>query len=123
MGKKTSKLIPWLAIILLGFGLAYLNLNPCHLPTRFSIGQIDSRFGISKADVEKLATNSADRWNKAIGKGTLFYDPSAKFSINLVYDDRQANRDKLKTEVSGLNLANTDIGTVKQRLEKANRSQ
>ncbi len=87
------------------------------LPVKYSIGQIDSRFNISQDEMTRLSEDAANRWNWALDKDVLIYDPNAPFKINLVYDQRQANLEKLRTEVSGLNLANTSISSTKEQLE------
>ncbi len=63
--------------------------QPCSKPLTYAIGNIDPKFGISQDDLEKLATQAAEVWNKGEGKVLLQYDPAAAFKINLVFDNRQ----------------------------------
>jgi hypothetical protein len=97
------------------FGFFYLAAPD--LPVKYNIGQIDNRFGLSQEEITAMSEDVAARWNKAMGKEVLVYDADAKLKINLVYDQRQANLNKLMTETTGLNLANTNISSAKKRLE------
>jgi hypothetical protein len=94
-----------------------LLLGCSRFPIEYSIGRVDDRFNVSREDVISLSEDAANRWNKALGKEVLLYDPSARLKINLVYEERQANLDTLKSEVSGLNLTNSSIAGTKQQLD------
>jgi hypothetical protein len=73
----------------------YAGINsPCAKPLEFSIGEIDPRFDISKADLLALSKEAESLWDQAAGKPMFQYDPEAAFKINLVYDDRQASIDE-----------------------------
>lgn len=67
--------------------------QPCSKPLEYAIGNIDPRFGISQDELNDLAAQAADVWNKATGKTLLTYNPNAVFRINLVYDNRQEQSD------------------------------
>lgn len=64
--------------------------QPCSKPLEYAIGNIDPKFGVSQDEMERLAAQAADVWNKAQGRALLQYNPAATFKINLAYDDRQA---------------------------------
>jgi hypothetical protein len=107
-------------IILVGFGYfiysTYLK-NPCKVPVKYAIGNVDPRFKISSSDVLNIAEDAANRWDGEIGEQVLSYDPSASLKINLVYDDRQANVDKLNSEVASLDSSGNAIDSARAKLE------
>lgn len=83
--------------------------QPCSRPLEYAIGNIDPNFGISQNEVEQLAAQAAEVWNKAEGKTLLQYNPAATFKINLIYDDRQAQSEAAKELEGDLrNLEATD---------------
>lgn len=89
-----------------------------NFPIKYSVGQVDNRFGVSKKEVINLSKDAARRWNDALGKKVLVYDANASLTIDFIYDKRQANLDKLKTEIANLNLARTNASNTKQQLER-----
>ena len=107
-----KKLLFILIFFLALFGLGYLNRDvvtaktnsfiyqsPCAEPKHYSIGRIDKEFGISETAFAEAVSESADIWNTAYGKQLFIYDPESKFTINLVYDNRQS----LNSEIGALN--------------------
>lgn len=107
-------------LIILGLGYyiysAYLK-NPCKVPVKYAIGNVDSRFKISNSEVLSVAEDAANRWNSETAGQVLIYDQSASLKINLVYDERQANVDKLNSEVASLDLSGNAINSARSRLE------
>lgn len=74
-----------------GLYYQYQNTRPCTHPISYSIGAVDTRFGIGNIMVLTEAKAAATIWNKAAGKTVLVYDPKASMKINFVYDEREAN--------------------------------
>jgi predicted Zn-dependent protease len=71
--------------------------NPCREQITYRIGNVDSRFGLSRQDVSLAVAHAADIWGRA-GNHVLFREDShGSIEINLVYDYRQEAADKLKT--------------------------
>ncbi|MFA6047976.1 MAG: matrixin family metalloprotease [Parcubacteria group bacterium] len=63
--------------------------KPCTKPIKYSIGNVDSRFNITQADLQNTILQAENIWEKPIGRNLFEYDPNSQFKINLVYDDRQ----------------------------------
>lgn len=105
-------------IIIAALTVAFLYFTFANPPTEYSIGQIDNRFGISKNEAVSLSKSAAYRWNKALGKKVLVYDANASLKIDFIYDQRQADFDKLRTKIANLNLARTNASNTKQQLEQ-----
>jgi hypothetical protein len=72
-------------------------VTPCTTPITYSIGSIDSRFGISKNILTSDLAEAEAIWEKPSGKNLFEYTQSGgAVTVNLVYDSRQAATDKLK---------------------------
>lgn len=63
--------------------------SACSKPIDYAIGRIDPRFGLSNNDVLRVSEKAASIWNLAVGKNIFMYNPQAKLSINMDYDQRQ----------------------------------
>lgn len=89
------KLIAQLVILgsLMG-GLAYYvyasQYNICNRPLSYAIGGFDTRFGILESDFLKSVQDAEAVWEAASGRQFFNYDANAKFKINLIFDNRQA---------------------------------
>jgi predicted Zn-dependent protease len=81
---------------------------PCQVPIKYTLGQFDNRFGLSKSEFLSAVNTAEDLWSQAVGKDLFEYsekDNSDKnMKVNLVYDYRQEATDKLKT--SGVIIKN-----------------
>jgi len=64
-------------------------LSPCDKPLAYSIGQFDTQFGVSEETFKAKIKEAETVWETALGRDIFSYDPSAKFKINLVFDERQ----------------------------------
>lgn len=104
MKKFLTILLGFLIVLGIAFGFIYYFFlrNNCHLPVGYTIGQVDSRFKISSSTVLKSAEDAANRWSSETQENLFKYDPNAKLKINLIYDSRQADLDKLNAEIQGL---------------------
>lgn len=69
--------------------------SPCDKPLGYTIGEVDSEFGISSADFAQIANETAREWNEAYGKQLLAPDFKAELDINLLYDERQSSKSKV----------------------------
>lgn len=74
---------------------AYQHFFPCSVPIRYSIKEVDPRFGISQADFTKALKTAEAIWEKPLGKNLFEYDPSGSLEVRLQYDSRQATTQKL----------------------------
>lgn len=104
MKKLLKSLVGILIILGIVFGIFYYLFlrNNCQLPIGFSLGQVDSRFKISSEDVLSFTEDAAGRWNSETGENLFTYDSGSKLKINLIYDSRQADLDKVNAEIQGL---------------------
>lgn len=76
-----------------------LYYSPCDTPISYSIGSIDTRFHVTTDELLTDAKAATNIWNTTQNKQLFMYDPNAAFTINMVYDSRQA----LTSEITQLN--------------------
>lgn len=89
---------------------ALFSIKKCNEIRTFAIGNVDSRFKISAGDVQKVAEESALKWNNQSDKILLKYDKNSALKIDLIYDQRQA-------EVDQFNLASDTLQKSKDSVE------
>lgn len=85
--------------------LSHRLTHPFDTRVRYRIGEVDTRFGLSRAEVEKLTTEAVAIWHDGTGKEWFVYDDKAKLSINLIYDERQMEttaRQKIKQDLDNM---------------------
>lgn len=72
-------------------GVRALTKNPCTVAKTWSLGPVDSRFGLSEKKVKEYATEAALVWNNAYKDNPLLEHKEAggDITITLVYDERQ----------------------------------
>lgn len=63
---------------------------PCEEPLTYKIGSIDSRFGISKEELQQRVLDAEEVWEGPYNKNLFNYDPASELSINMIYDERQS---------------------------------
>lgn len=64
--------------------------HPFDTRLRYKIGKIDPRFNISHEQLQNLARKATDIWFLGTQKQYFTYDSDAQLTINLIYDQRQA---------------------------------
>lgn len=64
-------------------------IHPLDTRLHFKIGEVDPRFHLSRSELENLAQQAADIWQQGTGRSWFVYDPHARLTINLIYDQRQ----------------------------------
>ncbi len=87
--------------------------NPCNLPVSYSIGAIDSRFGLEPATVRHAMRDAAAIWEAGTGDAIFFEhqrgNGEADLLVTLVYDRRQQAADARRSAASGLEQARADL--------------
>jgi len=70
---------------------------PCSKPITYSVGALDPAFGIAPEEIRDYLKEAEAVWEAAAGRDLFELVPSsADFTVNMVYDKRQAALDKLK---------------------------
>ncbi len=57
-------------------------------PIRYSIGRLDTRFGINTRQLREAMNRAETLWESVTSENVLVYDPNASFKVNLIYDVR-----------------------------------
>ncbi len=108
MMKKVILIIVFVILLVFGFlnrttiattAEAIISQSPCAIPRTYSLGEVDPRFKISKADFLSATKEAANTWKNAEGQPLFTYDPESKLTISLTYDERQY----LNTQINDLN--------------------
>ena len=75
-------------------------LHPFDERIRYKISEVDPRFGLSHDDVVEISQQAIDIWTQATGKTYFIYDPNARLSLRLIYDERQQQTEQRKKEIA-----------------------
>ncbi|MEX2191689.1 MAG: matrixin family metalloprotease [Bacteroidota bacterium] len=62
---------------------------PSSYPIKYSVGEVDPRFGISRERFLTLVRESEEKWEEPLGVSLFEYDPTSDFLVNLTFDHRQ----------------------------------
>lgn len=65
----------------------------CPTPLHYRVGALDSHFAISKEEAINHLAQAEVAWEDTIGRDLFVYDETADFTIDFVFDDRQAMAD------------------------------
>jgi hypothetical protein len=91
---------------------------PCSRPITYSIGTIDSRFGISKDILVRDLAEAEVVWEKPSLKDLYQYLPTGgDVTVSLIYDSRQASTDKLRSVGIETTNAESSYNTMKVRYD------
>lgn len=93
-------------------------LEPCAKPIKYSIGSIDSKFGLGAVEFLDDVAKAETVWEKAVGRDLFAYQPDASFKINLIYDERQRSIILKQREESGLEAAESILRQTDSRLRE-----
>lgn len=76
----------------------YGQVRPCATPLTYSLGAIDERFDISRAELLEALEVAGNVWDTELDRDVLQYvEDGGLLTVNLVYDDRQQTTTKLKS--------------------------
>jgi hypothetical protein len=87
-------------------------------PLKYSVGQIDPRFGIPEESVIQCARDAARIWESAAQRQLFQYDASSPFRLNLVFDERQAHRYEQRTLRARIDSRGYSFDLLKKRYDE-----
>lgn len=67
---------------------------PCSKSIRYSLGEIDPKFEISRDQLLEIVSGAEKIWEEPAKKNLFQYAPEAEFKINLIFDERQRQADE-----------------------------
>lgn len=91
--------------------------NPCNASITYTIGTFDDRFGISKEEFRKTIDDATKEWNRAASKELFAYTPNGSMKINLVYDARQEDAQKLQQMDPGIDKMEASLKALDQEFQ------
>lgn len=91
----------------------------CPAPLPYRLGQLDSAFNLTPEAARGYLESAVLIWTEGTGRGDLFYyDETANFPVNFVFDERQAlaNSERMtRTELDALQAANNaELAAIEQ---------
>lgn len=102
-----------LILLIVGIGIVvYLAqpVSPCDTPIKYQLGQVDSRFNLSRSEAAKNVNEASQIWSEIYGKNIFIEDNSAKLTVNFVFDERQALTNQI-------NFLENQVGTDRASLD------
>ncbi len=99
--------------------LSYLKRTylPCKSPISYSLGEFDTRFGVSKTDFLSAMKDAEAIWEKPIGKNLFDYSTDGNLKVNLIYDTRQETTSKLQSMGISLKSDRASYNEVKAKYD------
>ena len=97
------------------FADGYLYQSPCDEPIVYRLGSIDSRFKLSKEQLQTDIDQATGIWGDAYGKKLFELDSVSEFEVNLVFDERQGLSDQIGSLENNLQ---TQQKTIKPEIEQ-----
>ncbi len=105
--------------------LGLLGINPCIEPLPYTLGNFDTKFGISETYFLSALSEAEAIWEKPYGKNLFDYAASDSSSdtlkINLVYDYRQQATTKLKSLGIAVDNTKASYEALKLKLDNLKR--
>ncbi len=95
---------------------------PCSQPIEYSLGNLDTRFGVSKSDFLAALVSAEAIWEKPLDRDLFVYVDTGALKVNLVYDNRQAATEKLKDLGLVVKDNKASYDAVKQKYSELNAS-
>ncbi|MDB5188082.1 MAG: matrixin family metalloprotease [Candidatus Kaiserbacteria bacterium] len=92
------------------------SVAPCSTPLTYSIGTVDSHFGIKKDMLIKDLAEAEDVWETPAKKELFTYVATGgDVTVNLIYDNRQASTDALKNIGLEVDSSLANYNEIKQK--------
>ncbi len=92
--------------------------HPLDTRLRYKMGDIDLRFNISHDQLQNLAQQATDIWFLGTQQQFFVYDPNAQLSINLIYDQRQADSVARNTQIKHIEQYRADTDSQRHKLSQ-----
>lgn len=100
----SERILTWVIILGVAVGSLYAFESmrlPCRQPLSYSIGEFDSRFGITESEFRSALSRAERPWESVLGRDLFRHEPTGAFPVNLIFDERQERTidgRKLETE-------------------------
>lgn len=112
-------------IFALAIGGTYLYLSKsavCPTPIYYRLGALDDHFTITNEEAISYMKRAEAVWEESIGRDLFIYDESADFTINFIFDNRQAMADSELLQSEALDKKRTENDTLAETIENLQKS-
>ncbi len=88
---RFSFLISFILIIIIVIGFWFKSTAMiCPAPLSYKIGEVDTSFDLSLDEAKERVQLAEKQWEEAINRELFVYDDEAEFTVNFIFDERQA---------------------------------
>ncbi|MFH7767394.1 matrixin family metalloprotease [Acinetobacter sp. BSP-28] len=101
--------------------------HPFDTRLRYRIAEIDPRFGLTEHEIKQISQQATDIWKEGTGKDYFVYDPNARLTIHLIYDQRQNESVQRRQQIGQIQQSqqlwsnkNLQLKQFKDELERTN---
>jgi hypothetical protein len=78
------------------WGYRLLTHTPCDRTLAYDVGTVDPRHDIGRDQLLAVLQAAERVWEEPTGHNLFDYRPGSRFTVNLIYDERQAEADRLR---------------------------
>jgi hypothetical protein len=106
-------------LVTLVIGSIYWYQNPsnqCPVPLEYRIGALDSEFDISLDQAKAYVSAAELYWEDISGRQLFVYDEQADFTVDFLFDERQATANSEESSRTDLDVQFTESEEVKKSL-------
>lgn len=79
-----------ITILFAGGYFYYAAMAICPVPVYYRIGELDERFGLTLEEAKAAVAEAERVWEGPTQQELFIYDEAASFTVNFIYDERQA---------------------------------
>jgi hypothetical protein len=106
------------AVLFSGGYWYYTALAGCNVPISYTIGSVDSRFGLTDEEIRNAVSSAESLWEDGTDRNLFTYAEDARLTINFEYDERQAMTNAQTEFEEILDSKETMSESVKSQYEK-----
>lgn len=77
-------------------------ISRCKLPVTYKYGTLDPKFGISEEKFKKTVGQAEKIWEDPLGQDIFSENENGAVEINLIYDERQQETERIKTMLADI---------------------
>jgi hypothetical protein len=100
-------------------GIRLLAAGPCDIPVTWSVGRVDSQFGLSEQMVAQYGKEATDIWNAAHPEKTLFAyrENGGELTLTFEYDERMQTTIRNQRLKRSITTGQDKLSDIKQTTE------
>lgn len=96
----------FLFVLVFATGFIYLQAQSiCPVPIAYHLGVLDPEFELTVDEARTAISTAESLWEDATGLNLFTHDPQSTFTVNFIFDERQANTNAMEDFESVLNEA------------------